>query len=64
MQSTLFDFPFEKRRILTHWSNVATVNTRAETEIDSEAKREAVLRQIVAYFIDIWRIRAAPPHRI
>src|SRR5665647_3594710 len=36
MLATLFDFPFEERRTLTHWSNVATVNTRAGTEIDSE----------------------------
>ena len=31
MLSTLFDFPFEKRRTLTRWSNVSTVNTRAGT---------------------------------
>ena len=43
MLATLFDFPFEERRTLTYWSNVATVNTRAGTEIDSEAKRDAVL---------------------
>ena len=34
MLATLFDFPFEERRKLTYWSNVATVNTRAGTEID------------------------------
>ena len=44
MLSTLFDFPFEERRTLTRWSNVATVNTRAGTEIDSEEKRDVVLR--------------------
>ena len=41
MLATLFDFPFEERRTLTYWSNVATVNTRAGTEIDSEEKRDA-----------------------
>ena len=61
MLSTLFDFPFEDRRTLTYWSNVATVNTRAGTEIDSEAKRDAILQQMVAYFTDVWRIRAAAP---
>jgi len=44
--ATLFDFPFEERQKLTYWSNVATVNTRAGTEIDSDEKREAVLQQI------------------
>ena len=50
MLATLFDFPFEERRTLTYWSNVATVNTRAGTEIDSEAKRDAVLRQGAGVF--------------
>src|SRR6202789_3325968 len=45
MLATLFDFPFEERWTLTYWSNVATVNTRAGTEIDSEAKRDAVLQK-------------------
>jgi cytochrome P450 len=54
MLSTLFDFPFEKRRTLTRWSNVATVNTRAGTEIDSEEKRDAVLQEMVSYFADVW----------
>jgi len=30
MLATLFDFPFEERNKLTYWSNVATVNTRAD----------------------------------
>jgi cytochrome P450 len=54
MLSTLFDFPFEERRTLTRWSNVATVNTRAGTEIDSEEKRDAVLQEMVSYFADVW----------
>ncbi len=43
MLSTLFDFPFEERRTLTHWSNVSTVNTRAGTEIElgGKARRRA-----------------------
>ena len=61
MLATLFGFPFEERRQLTHWSNVATVNTRAGTEIDSEAKRDAVLQDAVAYFADLWKVRAKQP---
>ena len=61
MLSTLFDFPFEERRTLTYWSNVATVNTRAGTEIDSEAKRDAVLQQMLAYFTELWNIRQQQP---
>ena len=50
MLATLFDFPFEERRKLTYWSDVATVNTRAGTEIDSDEKREVVLQQMMASF--------------
>jgi len=58
MLATLFDFPFEERRTLTYWSNVASVNTRAGTEIDSEQKRDAVLQQALEYFTALWHERA------
>jgi cytochrome P450 len=61
MLATLFDFPFEDRRKLTHWSNVASVNTRAGTEIDTEEKRDAVLQGALAYFTELWHERAAKP---
>ncbi|MGA3400629.1 MAG: cytochrome P450 [Acetobacteraceae bacterium] len=58
MLATLFDFPFEERRTLTYWSNVATVNTRAGTEIDSEPKRDAVMQRMLEYFTGLWHARA------
>jgi cytochrome P450 len=63
MLTTLFDFPFEERRTLTYWSNVATVNTRAGTEIDSEPKRDAVLQKMLEYFTALWHERARLPPR-
>ena len=63
MLATLFDFPFEERRKLTYWSNVATVNTRAGTEIDSDEKRDAVLQQAMEYFVALWHERAAQAPR-
>jgi cytochrome P450 len=63
MLATLFDFPFEERRRLTYWSNVATVNTRAGSEIDSDEKRDAVLQQAMEYFAALWHERAAQPPR-
>jgi cytochrome P450 len=63
MLATLFDFPFEERRTLTYWSNVATVNTRAGTEIDSETKRNAVLDKALEYFTELWHRRAQEPLR-
>ncbi len=58
MLATLFDFPFEERNKLTYWSNVATVNKRAGTEVDSETKRNEILDQAVACFTDLWKQRA------
>jgi cytochrome P450 len=63
MLATLFDFPFADRHKLTYWSNVATVNTRAGTEVDSEAKRNAILDQAVACFTELWHLRARQPPR-
>ena len=63
MLATLFDFPFHDRAKLTYWSNVATVNTRAGTEIDSETKRNAILDKAVEYFTDLWQQRAKQPPR-
>jgi cytochrome P450 len=63
MLATLFDFPFEDRAKLTYWSNVATVNTRAGTEVDSEAKRNVILDGAVTYFTELWEERARQPLR-
>jgi cytochrome P450 len=63
MLTTLFDFPFEERRKLTYWSNVASVNTRAGTEVDSEAKRNEILDEALRYFTELWHERASQPLR-
>ncbi len=63
MLATLFDFPFEERRKLTYWSNVATANTRAGTEVDSEAKRNELLDEAMVYFKALWDERANQPPR-
>ena len=63
MLATLFDFPFEERNRLTYWSNVASVNTRAGTEVDSEAKRNEILDRAMEYFTELWHQRAAQPLR-
>ncbi|MBS0643678.1 MAG: cytochrome P450 [Acetobacteraceae bacterium] len=58
MLATLFDFPFEERRKLTYWSNVATANTRAGTEVDSEATRNRILDVAMEEFKALWEERA------
>jgi cytochrome P450 len=51
MLATLFDFPFEERRKLTHWSDLATTGMGDETV-------RAELRECGAYFQDLWDARA------
>jgi cytochrome P450 len=63
MLATLFDFPFADRRKLTYWSDVATVDVNAGTEIDSEEKRDVVLRECLEYFVGLWNERVNAPPR-
>lgn len=62
MLATLFDFPFEDRRLLTWWSDVATVDLSAGTAIDTEEKRAEELAKCLQYFTRLWNERVnAPP---
>jgi cytochrome P450 len=59
MLATLFDFPFEDRRLLTRWSEVATSSpvTREDWDV-----REREFQECFAYFSKLWKERAeAPP---
>ena len=57
MLATLFDFPWEERRKLTRWSNVATAAPGKRDIIASETAREAELQECGAYFAELWRER-------
>ena len=62
MLATLFDFPWEDRRQLTHWSDVAIANIEAEDAVvKSEAERMAELRQMGATMAALWKERASQP---
>ena len=56
MLATLFDFPFEDRRKLTRWSDVATASPESGI-IESEDARKAELYECAAYFTDLWNQR-------
>ena len=62
MLATLFDFPFEQRRKLIYWSNIATMDKNAGGEIDSEETRNVILMQCLAEFTELWneRVNAEP----
>jgi cytochrome P450 len=61
MLATLFDFPFEDRRKLTRWSDVATAIEGAGI-IENEDQRRAELLECLEYFTGLWNQRVnAPP---
>jgi len=62
MLATLFDFPFEDRRLLTHWSDVATANKLVNPDAPTPEERMAELHKMLAYFTRLWNERVnAPP---
>ena len=64
MLATLFDFPFEDRRQLTHWSNVAVANTMApDAIVTSEEERFAELRKMAVAMTALWNERVNAPPR-
>jgi cytochrome P450 len=60
MLATLFDFPFDERRKLTRWSDVATAIPGMEL-IDSEEQRQEELLGCLEYFTRLWNERVKLP---
>lgn len=60
MLATLFDFPFEDRRKLTRWSDIATTPPGVGIVESSEQKR-AELIECLEYFTELWNERAKQP---
>lgn len=56
MLATLFDFPFDDRRKLTRWSDVATAGPETGL-VESEEQRRAELMECVQYFMALWQQR-------
>jgi cytochrome P450 len=63
MLATLFDFPFEERRKLTHWSDIATTLPIKGGLVETEEQRQAELMQCLAYFTRLWNERVNEPPR-
>ncbi len=62
MLATLFDFPWDERRLLTHWSDVVTNESEVVTDEVIEARR-AEIRACGEYFVGLWNERANEPPR-
>ncbi len=62
MLATLFDFPFEDRKLLTHWSDVAiaTPELTGSNSVTEEERREE-MGKCLEYFTRLWREREHQP---
>jgi cytochrome P450 len=62
MLATLFDYPFERRRDLTHWSNIATTNLKDPNAlVKTEEERFNELRKMAAAMMALWNERVNQP---
>jgi cytochrome P450 len=65
MLATLFDFPWEDRRKLTFWSDVAICNVDAPgAPVHTEQERFAELLRMADAFKGLWKERAKAPPRL
>ncbi|GAC1335355.1 MAG: cytochrome P450 [Beijerinckiaceae bacterium] len=60
MLATLFDFPWEDRRKLTRWSDVATALPKSMV-VENEEQRVRELQECADYFARLWSERANAP---
>jgi cytochrome P450 len=62
MLATLFDFPWEERRQLTYWSDVAIANVNApDAPVHSEEERFAELKKMAETMAALFNHRAKEP---
>lgn len=62
MLATLFGFPYEERRKLTHWSDMATASPLQVGSGDAtEEERRAALMQCLTEFTALWKQREGRP---
>ncbi len=55
MLATLFDFPFEHRRKLTYWSDVATCQPMPGALVETEdQKQEILMGECLSWFLRLW----------
>ena len=62
MLATMFDFPWEERRLLTHWSDMATAGDEQLAHMGAtEEDRQNALRECLDYFTRLWEARRDKP---
>jgi cytochrome P450 len=61
MLAVLFDFPWEERRKLTRWSDIATTIPGSGGLVPTEDDRQAELLECATYFARLWKERINQP---
>ena len=61
MLATLFDFPFERRRKLTYWSDAAAAIPQPGTIVETEQQKLEILQECLAAFTELWNERVNTP---
>jgi cytochrome P450 len=62
MLATLFDFPYEERRKLTFWSDMATASPEQVGAVGiTEDERKAALMECLEVFTGLWKERESQP---
>jgi cytochrome P450 len=62
MLATMFDFPWEERRKLTYWSDIATASDVQLAQLGKTAEdRQTILLECLDYFANLWKQRADKP---
>jgi cytochrome P450 len=65
MLATLFDFPWEDRRLLPYWSDVAIANLDApDSPVKTQEERVAELTRMGQYFAKLFEERAREPPKV
>jgi cytochrome P450 len=59
--AVLFDFPWEDRRKLTRWSDIATTIPGPDGLVATEEERQSELMECASYFSRLWRERVNQP---
>jgi cytochrome P450 len=59
--ATLFDFPWEDRRLLPFWSDMTTATPTTGATTVEESERRGHMMDCLAYFTRLWHERAAAP---
>jgi cytochrome P450 len=61
MLAVLFDFPWEERRKLTRWSDIATTIPGPGGLVATEEERQVELMECATYFAKLWNERIKQP---